>query len=414
MAVIIEPVAGRLFDIYYQYTAQADLVALQSLTEEAYKLHERLSKSSPKNKGLFEIDEFLLLKALRNYSVHKDEFQGKAYSVNQQFAQKHRLELGRVCLIDKKVVRLAINAEPTLAFEEQSKVAKINQQLVDFGEFYNVEPVIFNFMVKVYEKLTSLKLSIPGTGFAEIDTSYKNEDYHNYPHYVQLQSVNVSNEQVLSNIRPLSELNSLDKSGLASEKDDPFSKFTVLDLDYQSLKLAEYQQNDYQAMHDSTLKKILDNPDMLKVAQATQKHIGLALNNADTTQTGDVTWFNISKQREEFVANGIDLDSVYYETTAYELLVLYIYKDNLFPVVIYKSELIKQQIAPPARQPSGFDSIDFSEFGENFSINVPKSNAPISSGHMSAPQANPFDQKVGRNDPCICGSGKKYKKCCLQ
>lgn len=20
--------------------------------------------------------------------------------------------------------------------------------------------------------------------------------------------------------------------------------------------------------------------------------------------------------------------------------------------------------------------------------------------------------KIGRNDPCICGSGKKYKKCC--
>jgi uncharacterized protein len=23
-------------------------------------------------------------------------------------------------------------------------------------------------------------------------------------------------------------------------------------------------------------------------------------------------------------------------------------------------------------------------------------------------------QKVGRNDPCPCGSGKKYKNCCLQ
>jgi len=22
------------------------------------------------------------------------------------------------------------------------------------------------------------------------------------------------------------------------------------------------------------------------------------------------------------------------------------------------------------------------------------------------------DPKVGRNDPCVCGSGKKYKKCC--
>lgn len=23
------------------------------------------------------------------------------------------------------------------------------------------------------------------------------------------------------------------------------------------------------------------------------------------------------------------------------------------------------------------------------------------------------DRKIGRNDPCLCGSGKKYKKCCL-
>jgi uncharacterized protein YecA (UPF0149 family) len=32
---------------------------------------------------------------------------------------------------------------------------------------------------------------------------------------------------------------------------------------------------------------------------------------------------------------------------------------------------------------------------------------------------NPFSQprrvepKIGRNDPCPCGSGKKYKKCCI-
>lgn len=24
-----------------------------------------------------------------------------------------------------------------------------------------------------------------------------------------------------------------------------------------------------------------------------------------------------------------------------------------------------------------------------------------------------MDQKVGRNDPCPCGSGKKYKNCCV-
>ena len=31
----------------------------------------------------------------------------------------------------------------------------------------------------------------------------------------------------------------------------------------------------------------------------------------------------------------------------------------------------------------------------------------------SAPQKKPAtSKKVGRNDPCPCGSGKKYKKCC--
>ncbi|MCB1118770.1 MAG: SEC-C domain-containing protein [Chlamydiia bacterium] len=24
-----------------------------------------------------------------------------------------------------------------------------------------------------------------------------------------------------------------------------------------------------------------------------------------------------------------------------------------------------------------------------------------------------MDKKVGRNDPCSCGSGKKYKQCCM-
>ena len=32
---------------------------------------------------------------------------------------------------------------------------------------------------------------------------------------------------------------------------------------------------------------------------------------------------------------------------------------------------------------------------------------------VAAPEASKRDApKVGRNDPCVCGSGKKYKKCC--
>jgi uncharacterized protein len=32
---------------------------------------------------------------------------------------------------------------------------------------------------------------------------------------------------------------------------------------------------------------------------------------------------------------------------------------------------------------------------------------------MPQPLVDPF-KGIGRNDPCPCGSGKKFKKCCLQ
>ncbi|KMV30720.1 hypothetical protein AB733_10595 [Photobacterium swingsii] len=34
----------------------------------------------------------------------------------------------------------------------------------------------------------------------------------------------------------------------------------------------------------------------------------------------------------------------------------------------------------------------------------------VNSAPQQQPTANP--DKIGRNDPCLCGSGKKYKKCC--
>jgi SEC-C motif len=42
--------------------------------------------------------------------------------------------------------------------------------------------------------------------------------------------------------------------------------------------------------------------------------------------------------------------------------------------------------------------------------------AAFRSGFTRAPWPEPFVRdgpKVGRNDPCPCGSGKKYEKCCL-
>lgn len=50
------------------------------------------------------------------------------------------------------------------------------------------------------------------------------------------------------------------------------------------------------------------------------------------------------------------------------------------------------------------DSINHKESKEQLSLNMKKGNSNYSNQAIS--------QKVGRNEPCPCGSGKKFKKCC--
>ena len=46
---------------------------------------------------------------------------------------------------------------------------------------------------------------------------------------------------------------------------------------------------------------------------------------------------------------------------------------------------------------------------------VHQGNQPQAVGRPpQARQPVTADKKIGRNDPCTCGSGKKYKKCCGQ
>ena len=51
---------------------------------------------------------------------------------------------------------------------------------------------------------------------------------------------------------------------------------------------------------------------------------------------------------------------------------------------------------------------------EKSRIPEPHSKDTETSPEAAAPPAPiQSEPKVGRNDPCPCGSGKKYKKCCL-
>ena len=52
-----------------------------------------------------------------------------------------------------------------------------------------------------------------------------------------------------------------------------------------------------------------------------------------------------------------------------------------------------------------------SEGREEATLNLSENTAPASSSGPKTPYVKK-DAEIGRNDPCPCGSGKKYKNCC--
>jgi len=47
-----------------------------------------------------------------------------------------------------------------------------------------------------------------------------------------------------------------------------------------------------------------------------------------------------------------------------------------------------------------------------YHVSLVKKEAATPLTAASQREAVPVGKKVGRNDPCPCGSGKKYKRCC--
>ena len=60
-------------------------------------------------------------------------------------------------------------------------------------------------------------------------------------------------------------------------------------------------------------------------------------------------------------------------------------------------------------------SARFEEHGWQYTIDVdpdkPEDIADLDI-LLNKPEPVKAEEKIGRNDPCPCGSGKKYKKCC--
>ncbi len=82
----------------------------------------------------------------------------------------------------------------------------------------------------------------------------------------------------------------------------------------------------------------------------------------------------------------------------------------LMTVRIQSQEEVQQAEAEAARSHVQNVAYHHSDFDEALG-NAPESDASTASGAEHPGTVRNFGAKIGRNDPCPCGSGKKYKAC---
>jgi preprotein translocase subunit SecA len=78
---------------------------------------------------------------------------------------------------------------------------------------------------------------------------------------------------------------------------------------------------------------------------------------------------------------------------------------------LFNMQLVKEGARVSSRFTNSEESINFSSPSSPSALS-PSSSSPDSSSSSPSPSSLKKSAKIGRNDPCPCGSGKKYKKCC--
>lgn len=359
--VTIEQSATDLFEAYYRHVNNSSLRELHRIIEEAYKLHERLKTIPGQKNGLHILDEFQLLKALRNYSVHKGHFLGEAYTYDPKIITPelifHNINLFRLCLVRKEEVKRAINSEEPLrnSTQEQAKVQAIRGQLIPYGDYYDLEPVIFNFMVKLFELLLPLDLTIPGEAYASMQHSYEEEARSNIFHYVPVTPIPFENEVLMENLVPLD-------SGVKGAKDE-FGDIATTGINYTGYKLyinEELPGLEYLSDVDKVMAMDLIglNPDHVELATCLPHHIGAAVILDDEMKDIVVKPFNIKQELAGLQQHAIKIDEKYLPTHDEEIFVLVCVsgkESRITPNLIYKHELISfyEHVRPDLQDKTG-------------------------------------------------------------
>lgn len=169
--------AGRLFRVYVRHCREPSSDTLFDLLTAMHSLNDRLQKAV--GRDFHSVDEFVALKAIRNLAHHQEELRSNIRVIPAPAYS----DLAMMCIVRRDQVERAIETTQRRWREETRAACEVVFHW--YGPAVNINPCIFNFMVRAYEILSEVKVRPPEEDIAEFAASYLYEDECGHSHYVE-------------------------------------------------------------------------------------------------------------------------------------------------------------------------------------------------------------------------------------
>lgn len=169
----------RVFRKYNNHCLNPDEDSLYDLLNVIHGTSDKLKKHDI---SLFDIDEFLALKSLRNLFHHETELLNEIRCIYKKDLGPLVTDLAYLCLISRELYEKALQGIARRRREEETP--KINSVMKFYGDVVNINPCIFNFIVKFYELLKAHNVQISSPEYYDLEQSYEMESNMGYSHYV--------------------------------------------------------------------------------------------------------------------------------------------------------------------------------------------------------------------------------------
>lgn len=171
-----ETAAGRLFRNYDRHCQTPNLDSLFETLTALHSLNDRLKGAD--RPDLHQFEEFVALKVLRNFAHHEEELHANVRVIPTPAMS----DLLFMCLVRRDQIESAIeNVGKKWIALSRSACEKCFHW---YGEAVNINPCLFNLMVRIYEMLLAEELEPPARDIASFRTSFELEDEDGYEHFV--------------------------------------------------------------------------------------------------------------------------------------------------------------------------------------------------------------------------------------